>query len=548
MNRIYRVIAAFLCLLTVCLAGCKSPDNTTSTPTQDGDSVSTVPSALSLFFNAKDSLNPYAVTSEHNYKLQTLLYDPLVKINPTFQPEFVIAESVELSGKTCTVVLKSVSFSDGSALTAHDVVYSIKLAKASTLSYAEQLKNVKTYTATDSHTVTITLDRHDPYFTNLLTFPILKAESEKRTDGNKIVLPPIGSGRYIFNRETATLTANPYHINGVSPIATINLIDAPDMEVLDFNLESDNVDIYNSDLRDGKMPSMNGSVSATTLNNLVFLGMNINSTWLQYPELRYALSYAVDRTQITTKAYHSYALPATGIFSPLWEDTKGVQNLPSTANLQNSIANLEDLGYNNKDSEGFLVNSKGKRLTLSLICNEENDRRVAAAILIKQQLEAVGIAVNVKLLTFNQYSRALSGGDFDLYIAEVSFFNNMDVSELVTSTGSVSYGIPEIKAEPTDSDKQPETPSDSGADTAAPEDIIGSEETHINNKTLDDAVKAFYDGNASIVDIVNAFNADMPIVPLCYRSGITVLSNDLENSQISSVTDVYYGITNTKLK
>lgn len=559
MNINKRIISSFLCLVILCLSGCGKNNNTTSTPAPDSGTASSVPTALSLFYNAKDSLNPYAVSSEHNHKLQTLLYDPLIKINPAFQPESVIAESVDLKGKTCTVFLKNITFSDGSALTASDIVYSIKLAKASTLNYAEQLANIKTYTATDAKTVSITLNHHDPYFINMLTFPIIKAESEKRTDENKIVLPPIGSGRYVYNRETATLTANPTHINGLAPISTITLVDAPDREVLDFNLESDNVDIYNSDLTDGKMPSMNGTVSATTLNNLVFLGMNLDSTRLKAPEMRYALAYAVDRSQICAKAYHSYALPATGLFSPLWEDAKGVQNLPSTANLQNSIANLEDLGYNNKDNEGYLLNSKGKRVTLSLICNEENDRRIAAAELIKTQFSAIGITVNVKVLPWNDYINALTYGNFDLYIAEVSFFNNMDVSELVTSAGSLSYGIPEIIDENTVAKPdQPTAGSNATESTAGtkedgtadqvPGDAIEPEDEYIINKTLDDAVDSFYNGDASIVDVINAFNAEMPIIPICYRSGITVLSTELENNSISSVTDVYYGITNTKLK
>lgn len=546
MKKLLRLTSALLCLLFLSFAGCKGVGDSPSNPGADNGGATSAPQTISLFFNEKDSLNPYAMTSEHNHKLQTLLYDPLVTLGPTFEPQFILARSIELSGKSCIVTLNTAVFSDGSELTSNDVIYSIKLAKESDGSYSDQLKSITSYTAVDKMTIEMTLSRHDPYFVNLLTFPVIKAESEKRTDQNKIVLPPVGSGRYVFNRETATLTANAYHINGVSPISVINLVDAPDAQVLDFNLESDNVDIYYSDLRDGKMPSMNGTVSAVTLNNLVYLGINMNRTWTQYPKLRYALSYAIDRTAIATKAYHSYALPTAGLFSPLFEDTKGVQNLPLSTNLQNSIANLADLGYNNKDNEGYLINSKNKRLSLSLIVNKENDRRVAAATLIKQQLEAVGISVRIELLTFKQYTHALSTGSFDLYLAEVNLPNNMDVSELVTSTGSLSFGIPEITVNETPQ-KKPDS-SNSDADIVAPEDIIETEENYINNKSLDDAIKAFYGGQGSIVDIVNAFNAEMPIIPICYRNGITVISGTLQNSQISSVTDVYYGITNTKIK
>ncbi len=548
MRYIKRIIAVVLVLLTVFAVSCKSQEETPAVPpvTQNNSPAKTT--TLTIFYNAKDSLNPYAMTSEHNIRLQTLLYDPLVAIDQNFQPQFVIADSVDVVEKVCTVTLKDVFFSDGSVLTADDVVYSMKLAMESESNYALQLTNIKSYSATDSKTVTIELKSYDPYFANLLTFPIIKAKSELRTDENKIVLEPIGSGRFIFDRDAKHLKANKNHISGAFSLETIQLIDAPDQEVVNFNLESDYINIYYSNLNDGNMPSMNGSVSRSPLNNLIYLGVNLDSTWLSSAEMRYAVSYAIDRTAVVEKAYYSYAMAATGLFHPLWEDAKGIQNLNSTANLQNSIANLNDLGYNNKDKEGFFVNSKGKRITLKLICNEENSRRVAAATLIEKQIEAAGLNVELKIMPWEQYKRALSGGDFDLYIAEVSLFNNMDVTELVTSTGSLSYGIPNIVKQ-----EKPDNVTDDKADDKADDAVTDgtvddAEPEFLPNETVDIAVKGFYQGTSSLTDIINAFNAEMPIIPICYRSGITVANSNITSENMSSVTDAYYNITNTNSK
>ena len=50
-----------------------------------------------------------------------------------------MAQSAEVKGKECTVSLKSRYFSDGTALTAEDVVYSFNLAKKSNTEYAYKL-------------------------------------------------------------------------------------------------------------------------------------------------------------------------------------------------------------------------------------------------------------------------------------------------------------------------------------------------------------------------------------------------------------------------
>lgn len=542
MKYLKSIVSAFLCLLILFLSGCGKPQGTSSDPSGDGSLAATQPDSLSLFYNSKDSLNPYTITSEHNATLQTLLFDSLVKLDANFKPEYVIAESITLDGKICTITLKNIKFTDGSTLTADDVVYSLKLAKESALNYAKQLSSVKSYTADDSRTVTLTLSKHDPYFINLLTFPILKAESEKRTDENNIVLAPIGSGRYIYDRTAKVLTANENYFLGASPIKNINLVDAPDSEVVNYNLESNNVDVYSSSLNDGRLLSMNGSVSKTTLNNLVYLGVNTNRPILKSVEMRYALSSAIDRTAVTKDAFYSYAAPATGLFHPLWEDAKGIQNFSLTSNSENSVANLEKLGYNSKDNEGFLLNSKGNRISLTLLCNKENQRRMTAANLIKAQIEAIGIEVIVKAFSWDYYVRALQNGEFDLYIAEVSLLNNMNVTELITSNGSLSYGIPNRNsADNAESGKKTaDTSSDDSEDSEEPE--------MLPFENIDKTISKFYKGDASLVDVINAFNAELPIIPICYRSGATVLSSGLQNDNMSSVTDAYYNLTNTTLK
>ena len=529
-------LAGVLTLSTVGCGSDKKPSGDTSDSTTSSDLASV--ESLTLLYRADDPLNPYTAKSFLNRRLANLMYDPLVKVDPDFQPEFILAKDIEISNKQCVITLKSAVFSDGSPVTADDVVYSLKLALNSELAFKNQLACVKSY-KTDRDKVVITLTKTDPYFANVLDFPIIKKDSDNLKDENKILLPPIGSGRYIFNTKEKLLNANTMCVSGVPSVKTIKLIDAPDDTVVKYNLEVGNVSAYYSDLSDGVIPPMSGSSAPVNLTHLVYLGLNLENKHLTQPKVRYALSYAVDRLAVCNEAYYAYATPATGVFNVAWDDAGTLQNLPKSKELQNVVAILEEIGYNNKDNEGFIVDEKGKNITFKLIAYKGNDRRLKAAQLIKEQLEAIGFKINLKELEWNDYTKALSEGSFDIYIAETKLSNNMDVTELLTANGSLSYGIPTVEQPKTDN-KAPDNSTDKEADKS---ETTKEPEFTSHIPLLEEAIKGFYGEQLSLVDIINAFNAEMPIIPLCHRQGISVCDSKLNADKMSSISDVYFGIT-----
>lgn len=538
--KIKKLFALFAAAMLVFCASCSDPSpDTSSVPS--GSTAENVPGKYySLMFCENDSINPYKAVSKHNKLLTTLMYDPLVKLDNSFRPVFVIAESAECSGKTCTVTLKNIVFSDGSPLTARDVVYSEALAKNSNTLYASELAEVSDCTAQDEKTVVFKMKKVDPYFANLLDFPIIKAESDKLTDKNKRELPPIGSGRYIFDTMTESLKINESYFGNISPIKSLELINSPDDESSTYNIGSGNVSIVPTDLSDGEVPSITGTAVKTNLNNIVFLGTNNYYGKMSNVKLRYAVSAALNRNEICSDAFFSYAVPANGIFHPLWSGTEGMQNISSSTDLQNYVAYLKDLGYNDKDTNGHYVNAGGKVLSLTLVFNEENGSHVSAAKAVKSQLESAGISVTSKALSRAKYMEAVTYGNYDIYIGEVKLFNNMDVSELITQSGALAYGLSSPAKRKAAEGQQKNDTLDKSEETDTEDE---SQEPGI---TIDDAVNGFYAGKLSLTDIVNAFNAEMPIIPLCYRCGVTICDARLGAIEISSVNDPFFGIENIK--
>ena len=164
---------AVVLLLSIC--GCAQSegggDNLDNPSAKPDDKLAS--QTISLLYSYSDSFNPYLAKTSANRAIASLLYDSLVMTDNNFEPVNVLASSVEIDNKTCTVKLKTATFSDGSAVTADDVVYSYNTAKASAR-YTHNFYEVASVSVLDTKTVVFNLSQCDPYFANLLTFPIVK--------------------------------------------------------------------------------------------------------------------------------------------------------------------------------------------------------------------------------------------------------------------------------------------------------------------------------------------------------------------------------------
>ena len=531
MKNVIKLISFLLAaVILLSLSSCKKSEGNGLSGEDFSGTASYKNRALKLLYSASDTLNPYTAQTDLNRQLSLLIFDPLIKLNNNFEPQYIIAESVTLENSVCTVKLKSVSFTDGTPLTADDVVYSYNTAKNSNSEYAYQLYEVVSVAAADKKTVTFTLNRNDIYFENLLLFPIIKAGSDKNTDVDGRQITPIGSGRYLPSAEEEKLVANKSYSLGKMKVSEISLINAPDNEAVSHYVEIGAVDIYYTDASDMNIVRMSGKKSTVNLNNLIYIGINHNYGQLNSAQLRHAISSAIDRTAICKGAYHNNAVAATGFYNPALKLTEAVQNIESSANTQISIENLEETGYNRTDNKGNRVNSSGNYVQLTLMVNKENAARVAAANLIARQLSQVGIEITVIERSFDEYNAALASGSFQLYLGEVKTLANMDMAPLTVAGGSCAYGL--VTPESSE-DETPEQPI--GDDTVA-------------TSSIDDIIKGFYSGSNTITDVATALQTELLVIPLCFRQGLLFYGEDVDNVGEASVSDIYFSIGDYTVK
>ena len=535
MKKIIALLLGLIMLVTLC--GCGEDTETESSKPQTQTQDVKIKNSMTLLYSAADSFNPYEASTDTNRQLCKLLYEPLVKTDNNFKVHYSIAKSIKTAGNVCTVVLKNVKFSDNTALTASDVVYSYNLAKKSGTSYASKLYAVKSVSAKDNKTVVFTLSKSDPYFANVLDFPIIKEGSEKKKDSDSVKFPPVGAGRYKLNAENNGLVLNENYHGKKGRVVTINLINAPDNESISHYVEIGATDMYFSDISDGTIYRMSGNKTDINLNNLVYIGINHKNSKLALNQLRQALSSGINREKICKDAFYNNALPATGFFNPLWEETKSVQNIQITSNSQITVENLKEIGYNvlNKDAK------KKSALKFSLLVNKENTARVSAANLIATQLKEYGISITVKKVSYKEYKSMLEKGHFDLYLGEVKITENMDLSQLVSLGGSAAYGINNPKA--TDEDEKTDNEAQTDTKEEKPE-----EETETESFDCAKIIKGFYSGKNSINDVAVTLQSDMPIIPICYRTGVLFSDENIEKVDMASLSDIYFSIESYNFK
>lgn len=548
--KIKSLISILLCS-ALFLCGCsQAPEQNNSSNLEQSGIVSEVKEQvkeesklkLSLACSVTDSFNPYSAKTALNRNLSTLMYEPLIELDNSFTPKYRLASKVDINKSTVTVTLRTASFSDGSSVTADDVVYCAKKAMKSETRYKYALEDVTEVSAASYNTVVFKLKKQDPYFINQLDFPIYKAESDKKQSSDNIEIPPISCGRYSVNSLKTALNINPYYYGLEPNVKTIYLVNTPDQEALSHNLQIGNITYHYSDLSDCKLLQVRGRYKSVNSNNLVYLGTNMETGLMNNVAMRQVVSAAIDRDSITQEAYYQNAIPTNSVFHPDWSQGDNITSSAQNGMNENVyLALLDKIGYNEKDNSGYYVNQAGDRLTLKLVCYKDNSWRTAAAELIKTQLKAAGIKVSVEKYGWSDYTYALKHGHYDLYIAEVAIGNNMDITELVTEGGSAAYGI---------SYNEKAVSSESVSSASSNTSNIDSSNFSENKDCAGDtarAVSKMYKGEATVTDVATAFFGEKPIIPICYRTGMVSYATALSGISVA-VTDVYSGIENVKIK
>ena len=422
--------------LALCLTGCAEvpaaapPEELEASPTP---SAAAVRREFTLPYYPSASLHPITGDNRVNLALAGLVYQGLFELDNTFTPHGVLCtdSTVSENGLTWTFTLKSAVFSDGTALTAADVVTSLNLARSSTL-YAARLAQVKTVAAPDDDTVTVTLTRPNGVLPALLDIPIVR---EAEAGG-----VPLGTGPYAFAGEGDELrlvrqSAAPATVPEVIPLAPVAGADE-----LIYVFDTGEISLVGSDLTGanalGYAPGYEAFEFPTT--DFLFVGFQAASGPCRDALVRQAVSRAFDRDSVTLSLLAGHGESAALPFSPrsaLYSAGHGEAAAYSPAAAAELLAQA---GYT-AGEDGLLYRGRTP-LALTFVVSTDNPFKLTVAEYLAGQLAGLGIDITLEKLPWDDYITTLERGSFDLFLGEALLTADFDLAPFLDRNGALNYG------------------------------------------------------------------------------------------------------------
>lgn len=414
------------------------------------------------------TFNPFNCKDNISALMSGVMYDGLLSSDPmTGQPTPKLAKSFSISsdGTTYTIKLRhGIKWSDGKSITADDVVFTWNdiifagLGDTSTRDSIVIDNKLPTVRKIDNYTVEFITPKPFAPFVRMLSTPIAPKH---------IFMPAVKKGNTYFDSFLSTNTkpkdfvvSGAFKLKEYVPAQRVVFERNPNyyeintkqqklpyLDKLVYLIVGDlNNEVLKFEAKELDVISLQGSKVARykslephsdfKLYNLgpdtgtMYLSMNLNNrkdnkgkyyvntdkqTWFQDLNFRTAVDYAIDRKNMVLNIANGIGAP---LFTP--ESLNSIylnKNLkPYDKNLDKSKELLKKSGFY-LDKKGKLFDKHGHRVEFDLYTNAGNTEREAIGVMVKQDLEDLGMKVNFKPIEFNSLvNKLVSTYDWDMVI------------------------------------------------------------------------------------------------------------------------------------
>lgn len=120
--------------------------------------------------------------------------------------------------------------------------------------------------------------------------------------------------------------------------------------------------------------------------------------WFTSTNFRRAISEAINRDDLARIVYRGHAVPAVGIISPANKFWFNDKLKPHPYDTNSALRRLQQDGFHLDN--GVLRDKSGNAVEFSIITNAGNTARQSMATMIQQDLQKIGIKVNIATLDF----------------------------------------------------------------------------------------------------------------------------------------------------
>ncbi len=372
-------------------------------------------------------VNPLLAVSDPDRDLTELVYSGLLRATADggLTPDLAESYSISPDGLTYTFVIrKNAKFQDGALVTADDVVFTIQKAQDPTLQSPRKTNwDGVTVKKIGDRTVQFVLKQpYSPFIQNatlgILPEHIWKSASIDEFPFSEWNIKAVGSGPYKIDSVVYTSGGLPseYHLSAWSGFA----LGRPFISNIIIKLYPDQKSLISA-YNDGSIDSVQG-LSAQELSELkisdgqkiiaplprvfgVFFNQN-QAPVLVNPEVRQALEMATGKQIIVDQVLGGYGQVVDSPIPPKEISTKPNGGFDQVAADAKAIALLTSHGWK-QNTDGIFQKKTGKTtqtLAFSISTSDAPDLK-AAANLLQQQWQKIGVAVTVKIFEINDLNQ-----------------------------------------------------------------------------------------------------------------------------------------------
>lgn len=412
------------------------------------------------------TFNPFNTKDNISAQMSEIMYDGLVTTNPvTGETIPKLAKSFSVNGKEYIVNLRhGLKWSDGKPITADDVVFTWQniifdgFGNTSTRDSVMIDGKLPTVEKIDDYTVKFVTPEPFAPFLRMLSSPIAPKH---------IFQPAVSRGREYFDGFLSTntnpkefVTSGAFRLKEYVPAQRVVFERNPNYyeinkdgkklpyldklvylivgdinnQVLKFEGgELDEISLQGANV--ARFKEMEKHSDFTVFNigpdtGTMYLSMNMNNrkdekgkyyvepkkqVWFQDKNFRQAVDYALDRKNMVFNIANGLGYP---LFTP--ETLNSIflnKNLkPYDKNIEKSKELLKKSGFT-WDKAGHLIDRFGNHVEFDLYTNAGNTEREAIGVMVKQDLEDLGMKVNFKPIEFNSLvNKLMASLDWDMVI------------------------------------------------------------------------------------------------------------------------------------
>lgn len=398
------------------------------------------------FATEPDVLNPLIHTSAAAGQINVLLGDVLMEMEEDFVYRPRVAESLTFSpdSLSLTVALKPWIWEDGSRLTATDVRTSFDLFMEPLVASPRaggRLSNVAGVDVLDDATLRYRFHERRADQVATLGHALLPAARVAGLDPAAVRTwdlndAPPSSGMFVLESwergSHLVLRRNEAYPGGRPHIERILVRFIPDETARLVELETGGVDFVESvpPHRAARLAEREDVRVATTRGRL--MGMvywNHENDLFADRRVRKALSLAMDREAIVEGLLHGYGSAAAGPLPPvLWAHDPTVDHDP--LDRDRAMRLLDEAGWRDSDGDGVRERD-GRPFRFTLLTRKGDPVRENGAVLLAENLRAVGVDVRARVLEFSTVIDHVRRGDFEAYLGVFSARLSVDPSGLL---------------------------------------------------------------------------------------------------------------------